>query len=115
MRDPAAGEALFREARRLLKAGVKIYQRQGALLHSKTTLIDGVWCAVGSTNLDWRSFLHNDEIDAIVLSASFGDQMRAAFQADLKQSEPLTLEQWQHRGLWLRMQEMSVGMWEYWL
>ena len=54
----------------LLEAGVKIYERQGALLHAKTTLIDGVWSAVGSTNLDWRSFLHNDEIDAIVLSAA---------------------------------------------
>ncbi len=99
----------------LLEAGAKIYQRQGALLHSKTTLIDGVWCAVGSTNLDWRSFLHNDEIDAIVLSASFGDQMRAAFQADLARSEQLTMEKWSNRGLWLRVQEMSAGMWEYWL
>ena len=108
----AAGRRHYGE---LLEAGVKIWQRQGALLHSKTTLIDGVWSAVGSTNLDRRSFLHNDEIDAIVLSAAFGDQMRAAFQADLKQSEPLTLEQWSNRGLWLRVQEMSVGMWEYWL
>ena len=99
----------------LLEAGVKIYERQGALLHSKTTLIDGVWCAVGSTNLDWRSFLHNDEIDAIVLSQSFGDHMRAAFQADLAQSQQLTMEKWSNRGLWLRVQEISAGMWEYWL
>jgi len=100
---------------KLLEAGVKIYQREGALLHSKTTLIDGVWSAVGSTNLDWRSFLHNDEIDAIVLSASFGDQMRAAFQADVAQSEPLTLEKWKGRGLLPRLQEFTAGMWEYWL
>ena len=99
----------------LLEAGVKIYERQGALLHSKTTLIDGVWCAVGSTNLDWRSFLHNDEIDAIVLSPAFGDQMRAAFQADLAQSQPVTLEQWNHRGFKARMQEWTARMWEYWL
>ena len=99
----------------LLEAGVKIWERQGALLHAKTTLIDGVWSAVGSTNLDWRSFLHNDEIDAVVLSASFGDQMRAAFQEDLKQSQPLTLEQWSHRGLTQRLQEVTAGMWEYWL
>jgi cardiolipin synthase len=99
----------------LLEAGVKIYQREGALLHSKTTLIDGVWCAVGSTNLDWRSFLHNDEIDAIVLSASFGDQMRAAFRNDLAKSQQLTLDQWRSRGLWRRVQEITAGMWEYWL
>jgi cardiolipin synthase len=100
---------------RLLEAGAKIWERKGALLHAKTTLIDGVWSAVGSTNLDWRSFLHNDEIEAIVLSASFGDQMRAAFQADLAQSEPLTLEKWSNRGLKARIQEVTAGMWEYWL
>ncbi len=99
----------------LMDAGVKIYERKGALLHAKTTLIDGVWSAVGSTNLDWRSFLHNDEIDAIVLSASFGDQMRAAFQADLAQSQQLTMDKWSSRGLKARLQEITAGMWEYWL
>ncbi|MFL6699462.1 MAG: phospholipase D-like domain-containing protein [Vitreoscilla sp.] len=108
----AAGRRHYGE---LLKAGVKVYERQGALLHSKTTLIDGVWCAVGSTNLDWRSFLHNDEIDAIVLSPAFGDQMRAAFQADLAQSKPLTLDEWNNRGLKARLQEWAAGMWEYWI
>ena len=37
------------------------------------------------------------------------------FQADLAQSEQLTMEKWSNRGLWLRVQEMSAGMWEYWL
>ena len=99
----------------LLDAGAKIYERRNALLHAKTTLIDGVWCAVGSTNLDWRSFLHNDEIDAIVLSAPFGDQMRAAFQQDLAQSVQLTHEDWSQRPLLQRVQEVTAGMWEYWL
>jgi phosphatidylserine/phosphatidylglycerophosphate/cardiolipin synthase-like enzyme len=52
---------------RLLRAGVKIYERRGVILHSKTALIDGVWATVGSTNLDWRSFLHNHELNAVVL------------------------------------------------
>ena len=99
----------------LMQAGVKIYERQGALLHAKTTLVDGVWSAVGSTNLDWRSFLHNDEIDAVVLGAGFGDQMRAAFQADLAQSERLTMDKWSSRSLKDRVEEITAGMWEYWL
>jgi cardiolipin synthase len=99
----------------LLEAGAKVYERKGALLHAKTTLIDGVWAAIGSTNLDWRSFLHNEEIEAIVLSAPFGDQMRAAFQKDLAQSEQLTLDAWHHRPLLQRLQEVTAGMWEYWL
>jgi cardiolipin synthase len=99
----------------LLEAGVRIYERKGALLHAKTTLIDGVWSAVGSTNLDWRSFLHNDEIDAIVLGAAFGDQMRGAFEADVAQSDELTLEKWRDRPLMDRVKEVTAGMWEYWL
>jgi cardiolipin synthase len=51
-----AGHAHYRE---LLQAGVSIYERRNALLHVKTAVIDGVWSTVGSTNLDWRSFLHN--------------------------------------------------------
>jgi cardiolipin synthase len=100
---------------RLLEAGVKIFERRGALLHSKTTLIDGVWAAVGSTNLDWRSFLHNDEIDAVVLDADFGDRMKAAFEGDLAKSTRLTLDEWNHRPLVDRLQETIAGMWDYWL
>src|SRR5690606_27299493 len=43
----------------LLDAGVRIFERHDALLHAKTAVIDGVWSTVGSTNVDWRSFVHN--------------------------------------------------------
>ncbi|MFZ3042708.1 MAG: phospholipase D-like domain-containing protein [Thiobacillus sp.] len=68
---------------RLLRAGVKIHERQGVILHSKTALIDGVWATVGSTNLDWRSFLHNYELNAVVLGADFGQQVQTMFDRDL--------------------------------
>lgn len=89
----------------LLKAGVKIYERRGPLLHSKTALIDGVWSCVGSTNLDWRSFLDNDEINAVVLGRDFAQQMQAMFKADLDASDAIELEQWERRSLLLRMKE----------
>ena len=62
---------------------MRLYERHEALLHAKTAVIDGVWSTVGSTNLDWRSFLHNQEVNAVVLGNDFGDKMRAAFRADL--------------------------------
>jgi cardiolipin synthase len=89
----------------LLKAGVKIYERRGALLHSKTALIDGVWSCVGSTNLDWRSFLDNDEINAVVLGREFAVQMQVMFKADLDASELIDPEQWERRSLILRFKE----------
>ncbi|HMC17461.1 MAG TPA: phospholipase D-like domain-containing protein, partial [Albitalea sp.] len=107
-----AGRSYYDE---LLEAGVRIYERKAALLHSKTVLIDGVWSTVGSTNLDWRSFLHNQELNAVVLGADFGTQMKAAFERDLAESQPVELTQWRQRGLGFRMKEALARMWEYWL
>lgn len=107
-----AGRAHYSD---LLKAGVKIYQRQGVMLHSKTGLIDGVWSTVGSTNLDWRSFLHNDELNAVVLGKEFGDQVQAMFNKDLAASEPVRLEDWEQRTLDIHLKELIARLWEYWL
>jgi cardiolipin synthase len=100
---------------RLLRAGVKIYERRGVILHSKTALIDGVWATVGSTNLDWRSFLHNHELNAVVLGAEFGKQVQAMFAKDLAASDAITLERWENRPLNLRLKEWFARVWEYWL
>lgn len=100
---------------RLLKAGVKIYERQGVILHTKTGSVDGVWSTVGSTNLDWRSFLHNYELNAVVLGAEFATQLQVLFDEDLKNSKQVTLEEWKRRGVTPRFQEFFARMWEYWL
>jgi cardiolipin synthase len=107
-----AGRARYDE---LLEAGVQIYERRGNLLHSKAAVIDGVWSTVGSTNLDWRSFLHNDEVNAAILGADFGAQMHAMFDADLAQSDPITLERWRQRPVLDRLKETASRVWEYWL
>ena len=107
-----AGRRLYGE---LLQAGVKIYERHDALLHSKTAVIDGVWSTVGSTNLDWRSFLHNLELNAVVLGPDFGREMRAMFERDLQASSPVTLAQWERRPIDARMKEMLGALWQYWL
>jgi len=107
-----AGRAYY-EA--LLQAGVRIYERRDAILHSKTALIDDVWATIGSTNLDWRSFLHNQEVNAVVLGADFGGQLRAMFEHDLAASDEITLERWHQRGIGLRVKESLARAWEYWL
>jgi cardiolipin synthase len=99
----------------LLAAGVKIYERRGVILHSKVALIDGVWATVGSTNLDWRSFLHNHELNAVVLGAEFGGQVQAMFDRDLAASDEITPEAWQRRTLDVRAKELFARIWEYWL
>jgi cardiolipin synthase len=107
-----AGRSYYAE---LLRGGVKIYERRDALLHSKTALIDGVWSTIGSTNLDWRSFLHNEEVNAVILGQEFGAQMRAMFETDLAASSLITPEQWGQRSIGDRLKETFARIWEYWL
>jgi len=97
---------------RLLEGGVKLYERSGALLHAKTAVIDGVWSTVGSTNLDWRSFLDNDEVNAVVLGRGFAQQMRDAFERDLKASKAIERAAWEARPLEFRVKEWLARMWE---
>ena len=95
---------------RLLKAGVKIYEWQGEMLHAKTATVDGVWSTVGSANLDWWSIARNNEINAIVLSHSFGDEMNLMFFDDLKNSRQIELRQWKQRPLRERFKETVAGI-----
>lgn len=99
----------------LLRAGVHIYEHQDALLHAKTAVIDGIWSTVGSTNMDLRSFLHNDEVNAIFLGADLAQQMETLFARDLAQSTQVTLEDWLRRPLADRVKEWVARPFEYWL
>ena len=92
----------------LLQAGVKLHEFQKRILHAKTAVIDGAWSAVGSSNLDWRSTVWNNEIDAIILSANFGSEMEALFQSDLSLSKDIDLTAWKHRSLGLRIHEFKA-------
>jgi cardiolipin synthase len=89
----------------LLRGGVKIHERQGPPLHVKTAMIDGVWSCVGSSNLDWRSALDNDEINAIIVGREFAQQMEVVYARDILASEKIELASWQRRSPILRIKE----------
>jgi cardiolipin synthase len=103
-----AGRSYYGE---MLEAGVRIYERRERLLHSKTATIDGVWSTVGSTNLDWRSLVYNDEINAVVLGPEFAAQMNASFEKDLANSNAITREAWDARPLGARAREAAARAW----
>ena len=104
-----AGRSHYTE---LLKGGVQIYERGGSVLHSKTAVIDGVWSTVGSSNLDWRSFTDNDEVNAVVLGREFAQQMLTAFARDLEASQAIDPQKWAQRPWGLRMKERFARLWE---
>jgi cardiolipin synthase len=107
-----AGRAHYRE---LLESGVKLYELEDAFLHSKSIVVDGVWSSIGSTNFDWRSFVHNNEISVCVIDEGFAQQMNEAFARDLADSKEITLAQWKKRGFRERFKELMWLPIQYWL
>lgn len=103
-----AGRAHYSE---LLKGGVQIFELDGALLHAKTAVIDGVWSTVGSTNLDWRSFLDNDEVNAVILGRAFAQQMQRMFAKDLVASSRIDSQAWANRPLEFKFKEWLAQWW----
>ena len=80
----------------LLSGGVRIFEQRYALLHAKTAVIDGALSMVGSANLDMRSFLHNNEVNAVVVGSSFAAKLEAVFERDLKDTRELDLKTWRN-------------------
>ncbi|HSR41801.1 MAG TPA: phospholipase D-like domain-containing protein, partial [Longimicrobiales bacterium] len=69
--------------RSLLGSGVRLFEWQGPMIHAKTSVADGVWCRVGSSNLNAASLLGNWEIDVGVLAEDLAGQLEGLFLADL--------------------------------
>lgn len=99
----------------MLGAGIKVHELKGSVLHAKTAIIDGSWSTVGSANMDMRSFLHNKEVNVVVMGDGFGREMEAAFREDLKDSSEITLEPWRHRPAGQRFAEWLARLLSYWL
>ena len=107
-----AGHSFYAQ---MLKGGIQIFELKTAVMHAKTAVIDGNWSTVGSTNLDMRSFLHNKEVNVIVLGDDFAREMESAFQEDLKDSGEIKLEQWNRRPFSQRFKEWLARLFSYWL
>jgi cardiolipin synthase A/B len=97
---------------RMLAAGVRIHERKGPLLHAKTAVIDGVWSTVGSANLDYRSIVANDEVNAVILGEEFAAELESMFADDIAASVEITRSAWKKRGLSTRLKETAARIWK---
>ncbi len=85
------------------------------MLHSKTAVIDRVWSTVGSTNIDFWSFLRNDDVNAVILGSDFAFQVEAMIRKDIESSHQIHLEKWKKRSFSERVKEWLVRLSQYWL
>jgi cardiolipin synthase len=81
----------------LLQEGVRIFEYEGGMTHVRALIVDDLWSVLGTTNVDNRSFEHNDEVNLVVRDESVARRLIDDFNADLAHSREVVLAKWRHR------------------
>ncbi|HET6554034.1 MAG TPA: phospholipase D-like domain-containing protein [Dyella sp.] len=86
--------------RPLLKAGIRVFEWNGSMLHAKTAVADNQWARVGSSNLNIASWLNNREIDVAVEDTAFATALAEQYEKDLQNATEIVLSprRWRRRG-----------------
>jgi cardiolipin synthase len=101
--NPMVQHAGHRNFEKLLRCGVRLFEYPHTLLHQKVMTVDGVWCAIGSTNFDDRSFEINDEITLGIRDRATAKQLDEIFEKYAPQCQEIKLERWRKRGIGHRL------------
>jgi cardiolipin synthase len=92
----------------LLDCGVRIFEYQPSMLHSKSLVVDGTWGLVGSANVDIRSFRLNFELSALVVDPAFARVLEQRFEQELAESREITSESLDHTGFFWRLRDRTA-------
>ena len=86
--------------RKMVARGVRILRWQGPMMHAKTAVVDGIWSAIGSYNLDNRSLRYNLEVIVEVLDSDVGTVMEGHFRRDVALTVPFDVAEWDRLRWW---------------
>ncbi len=100
-----AGRGYYDE---LLESGVRIFEYQASMMHSKTVVVDDGWSLVGSANMDERSMEINEENLLGIAESGFARAIVEGLELDLTRSKEIQLEQWRRRPLYQRALERAA-------
>lgn len=95
----------------LLEAGVQVYRYTKGFIHAKTIVVDDLFSTIGTSNIDYRSFSINFEINALIYNQKESKQLKKIFEDDLKDSEKVTLNKWQARPKIDLLKESFCRLW----
>ena len=85
---------------RLLERGIRIFEYRRSMTHAKVLIVDDQWAVLGTTNIDNRSFEHNDEVNIALRDRSVAERLLEDFERDVRDSDEVTLQTWRRRPLW---------------
>jgi cardiolipin synthase len=100
---------------RLLKRGIRLYERKDQMLHSKVLVIDGVWTVLGSCNLDPRSLQINLELIAAIHSRAMASAMNRIARYELRNSRRVTIADVHNRSWRQRLLDWLAWSFRRWL
>ncbi len=93
----------------LLDSGVRIFRFKDAMVHAKTSTIDGTWSTVGTANVDRLSLQGNYEINVEVIDEAFAEALEEIHATDESNSLELTTSEWEARDLHRKFTEMILA------
>jgi cardiolipin synthase len=85
---------------RLLEAGIRIFEYRTTMIHAKVFVVDELWSVLGTTNIDNRSFEHNDEVNVAMRDRALAGRLLEDYARDIRESQEVTLERWRRRPVW---------------
>lgn len=95
----------------VMQAGVKVYFYKKGFLHSKLMVSDDMLSTVGSTNVDFRSFEHNFEVNAFMYDVETALEMKEIFLQDQRESTQIFLKNWGRRSWRQKLRSLSCVYW----
>ena len=100
---PLVPDVVYYNHRKLMKRGARIWRYRPGFHHSKIMMVDGLYCTIGSTNLDARSLRFDYEINALIIDKDVTRQLEDKFIEDTKKCDLLTEEEYKRsRSTWKR-------------
>lgn len=94
----------------MLRAGVRVYSYRKGFLHSKLMVCDDMLSTVGSTNIDFRSFEHNFEVNAFMYDMETALEIKDIFLQDQRECQRISLKTWQKRPWYQKATESVVRL-----
>src|SRR3989442_11759991 len=87
----------------LLEDGVRIFEFEGGMTHPNALTVDDLWAVIGTTNVDNRSFEHNEEMNVAIRDEAVAARLTRDFDADRARSREVSFDAWRRRPLWEKL------------
>lgn len=95
----------------LFEANIKIYRYTKGFIHAKTMVVDDIFSTVGTSNMDYRSFNINFEINALIYNHESSMTIKALFLEDLKDAHLIDPVEWKNRNKYDKLKEAYARLW----